>query len=349
MKIKPKQKNRLYVKSITFVVLASIFLSFFPARPASAAMWPSIDPIIKQGLENVQNRINGIILGMLKQQAAKVLNSQVNKMVGGGKGSQAKFITNWQDYLVKQPQQNANKYMNDYLSKITGGKGSMTGYQSTGGIGLPSVTGGSSTIASLLGVGTGGGAGGYASQLVSMAKQNTVSQSTPKVTYQGSPAKMFASGSLKNFNLFLSGINNPWTFNANAINVYQQQQAQQQMIAKTKAVSNQGFIGTGEKKGAGKVSTPGIVVKENLTNTQDLGNKIIAGAQHPEEIITALVTQLINKVMQQGIGMASNMLNQQINQALGIKTQTNAAIKASGPGAVLNSGSSGLNLSNLLK
>jgi len=116
-------------------------------------------------LEEISKRIEGIILGALKQQAAKMLNQQTNKLVGGGKGKQPMFITNWQDYMVKQPQNVTKTYMNDYLSKITSGKGSATGYQSSSSSGIGGLLGsgssGSSSVGSLVSSLLGGSGGNY--------------------------------------------------------------------------------------------------------------------------------------------------------------------------------------------
>jgi len=335
------------VKSILFTVLLSLVLTLYPTKKADAALWPAIDPIIKQGLENVQNHIDGVILTMLKQQAAKMLNGQVGKLMGGkgNTGANAMFITNWQDYMVTQPQNVTKTYMNDYLSKITGGKGSVSGYQANpnsqgiggllGSSGSSGTTSGAGTLAGLLG--SGGSTGGnYASQLVAAAKTATVSQPQPKMTFTGNPSQMFASGNFKNLDSFLSGINNPWAFQMNAQTVYQQQLQQNQQIAKTKAVAYQGFKGTGEKaNGTGNISSPGSLNKSSVASVQNIGNSIIANATHPEEVITAFISQMITKAITTGLGQVQSMINQQTNKLTQqATTQINQAIKASGPAAI---------------
>lgn len=321
---------------IKYIIIILFFLTLLPLRPAHAALWPAIDPIIKQNLEQVYDRIKGMILSTLKQQAVKMLTSQMNKMVsGGGAGGSAKFITNWQDYLVKTPENNTKQYMNDYLSQITKGKGSATGYISASSISGSSsskVQGASITSLASEGFGKVGG-GSYSGQLLDMGKKATVDQQQPQVTFQGDPSQMFAQGNLKQFDTFLSGINNPWSFTSNAQSEYQKKLAEEKKTAQTKAIANQSYIGAGEKKGKGNITMPGINIKDMMSKIQGMGPDILTNATHPEEIITAIASQMISK-MSGGLGDVSKMINQQVGKVTGQVTgATNAAVTKSGPGA----------------
>ena len=355
MRVKKNKKNNLSFRKIVFVVVFSTAMAFAPVASQKSEAWDAIPAAIyKQALETIADRIKGIIMGALKKQAAKMLNQQTNKLLGGkgGKGG-AGFITNWQDYLVKQPQNNTKTYMNDYLSKVTAGKGSTTSYKSNEGIGgmLGGGSSGGSASGSLLGSLTGSGGGGsYSSQLVNMAKKDTVNQAQPKMTFQGSPSQMFAKGNFKQFDSFLSGINNPWMFDANAQTEYQKKLAEEKKIAQTKAISYQGFKGVGEdKKGKGTIKAPGSLVKDNTANTQDIGNKIIASAQHPEEVISAIMTQMINQMMTQGIGNIGQMISKQMGQTKALNGVLKTNVSQNGPGAAYKSTSSGININSLLK
>jgi len=341
------------IKKFIVVTILAFCISFSPIFASKSYAWDAIPAAsFKQMLEEISKRIEGIILGALKQQAAKMLNQQTNKLVGGGKGKQPMFITNWQSYLVKQPQNNTKVYMNDYLSKITSGKGSTTGYQSSSGIGglLGSGSSVSSKVGSLISSLLGGGGGSYSSQLVQQAKKTVVSPPQPKMTFQGNPSKMLAQGNFKLLDSFLSGINNPWTFMANAAAENQKQLADQKKIAQTKAVAYQGFKGTGEnKKGTGAIKTPGSLVKDNTANVQDIGNKIIAAATHPEEVISAVVTKMITQVITQGIGNVQQMISKQVNAMAKATGLVNGNIIQNGPGAAYKTQSSGININSLLK
>ncbi|MDQ1283811.1 MAG: hypothetical protein QG620_159 [Patescibacteria group bacterium] len=304
----------IYKKFFTVIFVFVVFL-FSPIKSANAALWPAIDPQYKQMLEEIHERITGIMLGMLKQQAMTMLNQQISKLVGGSSTSSAMFITDWQSYLVKEPEEKTKLYMNDYLSQVTKGRGSSTGY-----------------------IGEGfSGSGNYSKQLVEIGKKTTVDKpAVPQMTYEGDPSQMFAGGNFKNLSLYLSGINNPWAFSINAQSEYQKKLEEEKKIAETKAVANEAFKSNEKKvddKGKTIVITPGSLIKENMANVQDLGNKIIASATHPEEIISAVVQQMITKAIQQGVGEIEKAVQKEFDSVSGkIGTQLNTQTSTSGPG-----------------
>ena len=186
--------------------------------------------------------------------------------------------------------------MNDYLSKITGGTAS-SNFTSSEGFSLSNGTSGS-----------------YAKSLVNMAKANTsgASDTDYRLTYTSNPSTMFDSGNLKNFNSFILEKNDPWTFDANTSNTYEKKLAQEERIAQTKATAYDGYIGAGEKNGTGYIKAPGSNIKDAVSNAQDLGNKIIAAATHPAEVITSIVTQVVTKAIEQGIGNIQSVISQAI-------------------------------------
>lgn len=311
-----------FFKKAVFSALVISFL-FLPFHKSQAALWPGIDPNIKQMLENIQKRIEGIALSILKQEALKMLNRQIDKLIGGGGGGSSKsvaFITNWNTYLVKEPKDKTRVYMNDYLSQITRGRGSNGNYLSEG-----------FSAGSILGILGGKGGGSYASQLVSMAKSQTSEKKEPQFNYPGDPSQMFKGGTFKLMSLYLSGINNPWGFSVNAQEKYQEKLAEEKKIAETKAVAYQGFKGTESKSKSAKssdttIKTPGSVVKDMVSNVKDIGNKIVAAAQHPEEIITAIVSQMMTKFIQQGIGEVEKVIDKETSKIQGLTNGASSAV-----------------------
>lgn len=289
------KKNILLPNYKRFILVIFVCLFIFSSpltTPKAHALWPDIPGFTyKQMLEDIRDRIKGIVLGMLKQQAISTLNKQVDAAIAGsGKSGSAKFITDWETYLFKTPDNNTKLYMNDYLSKITSGKGT-------------------SSYSSLSEGFSSSGSSGYASQLVAMAKANTISKKDPTFSYSGNPSSMFSSGNFKNFNSYLSGINNPWSFDVNAQSEYQKKKAEERKLAETKSKAYLGGIGVGEgSNGKGKITLPGSVIPLTKANTMDAGNKVIAAATHPEEVITALVSKLMTQALKQGISMAASKL-----------------------------------------
>ena len=311
------QKNKFgrSQKAILTLVLIA-FLGFsYPAK-TQAALWPAIDPIMSRMLDTVYDTVQGMILGSLKQSAVKILNSQVDSLVSGRGTGNAAFITNWQDYMVTQPQNNTKTYMNSYLTQMTAGKGSSTGYSSEGF----------------------SGSGNYAAALTQMAKNNiTQMTAVPQMTYQSDPSTMFASGNFKNLELYLSGINNPWSFGAAADSAYQQQLATQQSIQQTQAIAYQGFKPTVSGTGANQIVTrPGILTKETVANVENLPNNVIANAKSVPEVISSVVSQMITKAIQQGFSGMQKSVQTQTSTQSKLTSGINSAVQTSGPAAQFN-------------
>lgn len=367
-------KNKNHLKKYLFIIIASFVLSFSPIQARTSHAWMSFAAAqYKQMLEITYDKIKGIMLGVLKKQAVTMLNKKVDAAVGGTNGKNAKFITNWESYLLMIPKSNTDKYINDYLSKVTNGKGSTTGYQSTGfggilgsGVGGSTTTGGitgspGSLINSLLGISStgkttagvsasnvvsglissllgGGGGGSYASQLTTMAKKQTSQNPGPQFNFQGDPGKMLAAGNFKLLSQFLSPqyINTPNAFVSSAQQTYTTKLAQEQQLARTKATAYQGFIGTGENAQTGKgiIKTPGSLTMQATANAKDLGNKIIASAQHPEEIISALISQMMTQLISQGLGMVKNAAQKALTGTNAVNQQVNTNVTQYGPGAL---------------
>lgn len=357
------------IKKFILICFLSATLVFTPVRThqADAAWGELVNSAMTAVLRQIQNMIQGMIMGMMKQMATKMLNQEMGGLIGGSSTGGAQFITDWQDFLYNQPKQNADKYMNDYLSQITKGRGSLSGYipnvnlsmgsgflsDNYEGVGNGSFNYGISAndpayagmiaTAQAAGISIGGAtgsAGNYIQQLVSGAKSITTEQATPQVTYQGNPAQnLFSGGSFKNLNTYLSGINNPWAFNMNAQQQYQKQLTQQQQSAQAQAVAYQGFKGTGQ---GGMITNPGSLIKENMANVQDIGNKVLANAQSMPEVITSIVQQIITRSIQNGIGNAGRNVQREVQNVQSQSSQQiQQQVQQNGPGAMYGNGSTG--------
>lgn len=316
-------KHKFTFKKIIFICFLSVALVFMPIQAHKAgALWGEFPAqILANVLTQIREMIMGIIMGMMKQMATQMLNREMGNMIGGSSSQNAKFITDWKDYMFTQPQQKANQFMNDYLSQVTRGRGSYSGYMST--------SEGFGNGAFMQGM----GGGNFIQSMVEGAKRQTTEQVEAAITYVGNPAQnLFAGGNFNNLNLYLSGINNPWAFNINAQQKYQEQLTKQQEIAKTMGMSYQGFIGT---MSGNMITNPGSLIKENMANVQDLGNKVLANAKSIPEVITSIVQQIITKAIQNGIGNAQRNVQREIQNVQNQATQQiNSQVQQYGPGAL---------------
>jgi len=332
-------------KKITIVFLLSIGISFSPIFSQKTFAWTEIPgQIFKQTLEKIDYNLNGIILGTLKMQAARMLDQQVSKLIGGTVGSGAMFITNWESFLITEPQRQADRYVNDYLSQLTRGRGSYSSYVSVPrsyvlgasdsknneGFFGGKVLGSDDEVYS---------SGNYYEELLNVGKSATSERVEPQITYEESPAYMFSDGNFKKMNLYLSGINNPWAFDIYAQNKYQEYLQNQKQIASDQAKAYSGYKGTMRN---GVIVTPGSLTAQTIANVQDMGNKIIAAATHPAEIISSVVSNIVTKAMLSGIGAVSSVVDRQVNQVTDkVVNEVNGNLSKYGPSSLYNSSSSG--------
>lgn len=308
-----KTKNKTYPKKFIFALIFAFF-SLLPAGAKEAGAWQGfVYEIFKQNLEIMRETINGIMLSAAKQQAIQALNEEINYLITGNSSSSAMYITDWKDYLVEQPAQEAKKIiLNDYISQVTSGRGSISGYSSSS---------------------SSEGFGNYSSSLTQIA-QNTVESysATPTVTYSGDPSLMFENSTFKDMDSYLSGINNPWTFNDHVEQKYQEEKSKAEQVNFAKSIAGQGFLG---KESNGITLTPGSLVKENVAKIQNAGIDVVTNATRVQEVITAVVTQMISKSIQQGIGSIQNSVHKEISEVRNdVTSEINSQIKNVGPEAL---------------
>jgi len=296
------------------VILFSLSFNFSPLTVPQAHAWETyITTPLGVMLTNMISIVKGVMLGSLKQAAAKALNKEISIMVGGSSSGNAMFIVDWKGYLIDEPQKQTQLYLNARIDDAISGRGSISQYIPAGseGFGLSGTN--------------------YNNQLKVGAANSIVNPKDPKVTYVGDPSQMFAQGNFRNLSLYLSGINNPWAFNLHFQEIKDEKNQELQKVASAKAIAGQGFPGTESK---GKTITPGILVKEKMAGTQNIGNNIIASATNIPEIITAIVSQMAIQSIKQGIGNVQANINKDTvaaqNQAA---NQQNSAVQQLGPGA----------------
>ena len=281
-----KNKKRKSFQKVFFSLLILLFLSFFLFQAPSAKAWDAFAAAsYKQELETIKFHIDGEILTMLKQAAIISLVDLTNNLM-----LQNKIVTNWQDYLVDKPANQSRTYMNDYLSRMTTGRGTYAGYVSNGFLGT----------------------GNYLATLKQNATKTLDREgpcaTAPQVTYEGDPSQMFVSGNFKNMSLYFSGINNPWAFNATANDAYQEKLDHLKSVQQAKAIAYQGFKGTGDDSPTNTITYPGSLTKSNVANVQNIANTMLATATHPEEVGAAIVSKIISQSIQTGFNVVQNKM-----------------------------------------
>lgn len=282
---------------IAIFLLFTLCVNFFAAPAAHASIWFENFGAagFKQVMETLISQIMAMIRGMLKQMAVRMITQQVNKLVGGGSSGTAMFISNWSSFLIDQPFNEADTYLNDFFSNSLGGADSVSNYSS----------------------GSEGVMGNYSSYLKGVAASAIYSE-TPKYNlsqYASSPGEVFAKGNWQGFMALISNpANNQFGYTILAQKNFQDRVAAAKEKAQTKAISYQGYVG---KESNGQTITPGSLVKDMQADVQDLGNKVVAGAQGIPEVISSLAARLIMDTIQQGVGNAQRRVQKELTNTVG--------------------------------
>jgi len=334
-----------FITNLKFFILLlfALALVFSPSQTPAAQAWDAAPAaILKQGLETVQEQLTGLLNGAQKQAAVVALNQGTTAMFNDAGG----VIGNYEDAVIGKPTMQAALDIAAEMDQATQGRGSAASYipndalNSDGTLAYEGVGDGSFKYGMMMrnpGYGkliavaqaAGGtslssqwGGGNYMQQLRSGAQQQIIEKPTPMVNYVGNPSQnLFAGGNLNNFNIYLSGINNPWAFNLYFNQRYQENLANKKLAAQAEIGVSQGFE---SKKVNGQIVTPGAAIKTAWDNAQDLPNKVIANAKTFGELAPALAGKIATNAITSGI---DTLKKAQSQMSISIGNKTNSAMQ----------------------
>lgn len=125
----PRINGRL-LKRALLQAMCFVFL-FGSAGSAHASVWGSVEANAwaVEVYSEVKSQLKASITGMFKQAVAQIMNTQISMLIGGGGGKGPMFIANWQTFLVSDPRNRTNAYMNDFFSTTTRGRNSLSSYR----------------------------------------------------------------------------------------------------------------------------------------------------------------------------------------------------------------------------
>ncbi len=303
-------RNRNKKHSVGQWVFASVLLwnFLFLVPQAHAQMWGTsniFSDLMMNIVEIIQTQLKAALLGTLKVAATEIINSKVGQMVGGTTVGNAKFVTDWNQFLYTKPAETTSLYMNDFFSKVTQGKDVAINYV---GIGDTSSNVGGNYVATLV-----------EKAKASIAASNSQgSEELPELTYNlddyGNPNEIFGNGDWGGFNAFITNpLNNPMGFEMISTQVFQRQLAQKQEEAKTEAQSS-GYLGVKNKDG--KTIAPQATIEAMHKDAMNIGNTIIAAATEPGEFLSGVILALVNKtvtnIVQNGAGKIQASIKKEI-------------------------------------
>lgn len=311
---KNKRNKKNFGKNIFVIFLLFFTFSFVPTKNTEAFWGEIIQAFLDNTLEVLTKQSLGGMQGAAKKQAANMIIKQTESMLSGNSLSDTKFITNWEDYLISQPTERTNRYINDQISYTLGGKGS-SNYRNANG-------------------------SNYLQLMEGIAKESASENESLQVNFSNSDS-IFRSGNNYNFsglNSYMEGVNNPWAMDFYIKNKYNTYLEEEKEIAQAKSVAYSGFKGGGDEDGSGQIYIPGSILYGNTVNAYDLGNKTIAGATSMGEIISTAVSQMITQSVQAGIGNVKKSINKEINSVNSrVNQNINNSVNQYGPSAAYQS------------
>jgi hypothetical protein len=339
-------------------------------------------------LQDIYNAIDGALTGAAKSALAQIMQKQIMLQVGGGKGGQPLFITNFRTALIADPTQVAKQSVNDFLLSKGGGRGSSLNYVSLSQAGNKvSQFFGSSVKSSGTAVRDGGNhtykfdgynadgtwkykeiqtpipnspgnpgassfdvsgvtATGTATQNFEIIRGQTkpansnanwINQELPLVPSiaditKGAKAYLGGSGcqvnpydaqgtalSILSATTASGGCNMPIGLGIAAAEVFADELAKNQDVAKTQAIANQGY--SSKTDASGNVQTPGVSIKGLVDAASSLPNSLAAAGKNAAEragiAAGSLATAAINGLINQGIAKATNAVNGVLGKATG--------------------------------
>jgi len=306
-----------FIFAFLIIVIVAVLLNLSAVSSARADAWGANmqAAIAKQTMERIQAEIHGAIMGALKQAAAETINDTVNALVYGSNArGGALYITNWEDYLVNEPQREVQLYMNDFFTLTTRGAASAVNYNANR---------------------AGTAATNYVAQQFDSFEQSI--WGGPPVydldNYCNDPNQVFAQGNWRCFNASISNpMNNPfgrdlvWRSEAIA------KTAEIERLRSTQALTYRGYL---PQTINGEVITPGSLIADIQAQAQNIPNMILATAQNIPEVITAVVTRMITQTIRQGIGNAQRTIQKEvINPIANERRDIDQEVRESGPGSI---------------
>lgn len=274
-------------------------------------------------MDHMLQTIKDASVAALKQEAAQTINQTVSNVISQGTGTGAMFITNWENFLINQPQRKTELYMNDFFSNLSRGRnpidysrnlnlfGSANGNQKVAGASTMRegvVKGDYTTTNNTLPKGWTWT--NYDKTLEQGARNITTDASVP-LCPQSDFSGMFDSKTWADTNMFFSiDTCNQFGYNNEATSEFLSLTSQHEMINAVQGIAGQGYKSAtlGDT-----VITPASTIAAIQAQTEDIGNKIIASAKSIPEVITALVTRMTVRTIQQGIGQAGSYARREIN------------------------------------
>ncbi|HAV11727.1 MAG TPA: hypothetical protein DCX32_04290 [Candidatus Moranbacteria bacterium] len=207
------------------------------------------------------------MLPILKKMAIQKVNDMTTMVVTGGNNGKPFLVTDWNQYLIKGPADEAMVYVNSLLNNSLRGRGSAANYSNSGNY-------------------------AYLQKQVT----NTLNPPALNISLSSSGdwrAGMFREGNMKAFNEFLGTGNNPYSLSIIASDALAKKTSENQLIAKEEQTN--GYIP--KKDAFGKIMTPAAVFENSYNSASNMGREMVVNATKTDELLGAVVNLIVQSAM----------------------------------------------------
>lgn len=276
-------------KLIAAVLLISLLFVFFP-RPTHADIWgESIFAAMgfKQMLEQMWQRIHETLVAALKTAAIKMILSQLNGMMGGGKTGVGP-IGDWRQFIYGSAQQYSMQQTSSFFKTMSSGT-----------------------------------PGPLAQRIITPAQQAVMTDpfsmkpDLQNYVREGRADMIFQPGYAQNqwvaFDQAMRPQNDLAFMYMRGIDTKQSSYNTQAKVKEAEGVAGAGFQskksgGTPGNPDSGKIETPGSSQKDISSKIQGSPVDRITAAQSMPDVIAAMVSQVLAQMLNKGMSMAGSMM-----------------------------------------
>lgn len=286
-----------------FMILVMVFSVGFsvPTRSVHAGYWGEewMVEFYDTALDKILYYLEGVLLSKLKSAAMRMLDQQIEKLVGGGGGNAPMFITDFREYIGGVATDYTHDVMNDFFTNSLQGKFSVANYLEVGGVPGFSRSGGNSL---------------QLTAMISQEMQGVVSEYVPTFDYDQNSAGPGLPGTMRDLNLFVeNAMNNPVGAQIESKRMFEETLSENAEIQKIKALAS----GYAPKEKDGQVLTPSGTIEAIVDRVKTTGLDEIANAANWQELAAGVASSYANKVITKAIQTGIGKVESKIAQKFG--------------------------------
>ncbi len=275
-------------KIFLFTIFFLAIFSFSSQTSQAAGIWGESlygAMYLKQNLEEMYKKINDTVVASLKMNAIRTSQSKMKSMLGGkSAGGQNQLVNNWRETIYSKAGKEAKVVVKDYFSQTKSGAGK----------------GGKKIVS--------------AGEKMFNTNPRSMKPTIDKYVREGRVEKIFDKKYTPNPAQALNDLskmrNHPLFYAQTAQGIYATEYSERSGAEAAKDVAYGGYKGTdanskktNDKSGkltAENITMPGSTKRDVVSETYNMPTKMLTGARSIPEVATAMVTQMLTQIINQG-------------------------------------------------